>query len=139
MDKTHLVEYSRRTYRNGAVDVGYKVEYRNSYTLDDILTSIISIVDAQPNDLIRIIFSHVDLSRPVVYPLQLFSKTTPSAILSRVEHVLSSHATLTVDSNLNIIVGVIHMSEIQLSSKSHSKKKKLLHEQESSTSNNEGE
>ena len=137
MDKTHLVEYSRRTYRNGAVDVGYKVEYRNSYTLDDILTSIISIVDAQPSDLIRIIFSHVNLARPVVYPLQPFSKTTPSAILARVEHVLSSHATLTVDSDLNIIVGVIHMSEIQLSSKSHSKGKKLLHEP--NTSNNEGE
>ena len=97
MDKTHLVEYSRRVYHNGAIDVGYKVEYHDSYKLDDILTLIISSVDAQPNDLIRIIFSHADLDRPVVYPLQLFSKTTPSAILSCVERVLASHATLTLD------------------------------------------
>lgn len=61
-----------------------------------------------PTDLIRIHLSHIDLPKgDIKIPLQKFGNLTAQAIMDRIAMVLQSYASLKVDDDLEISIGVI--------------------------------
>ena len=100
----YAVEFNERWRGQNIKDVWQGLEQMFQQLLDHIGN------DARPQDLVRIHIHHQDLQGgDIKVSVRQLAELNPNVIMSRIEEVMQSKTTLSVDESLEVGVGVIHI------------------------------
>ncbi len=65
--------------------------------------------DIEPNDLAVVIVDHKSLDNSIVVPLQPAEQIDANSVMSKIQNVLQSEESLTLNESVTVTVGTIHM------------------------------